>query len=77
MTQFNFTGTTVAVTGAGHGFGRAIAQSFAGFGARVFGCDLSEAELAETAKASGSITTSSAPLLRMILADGQRCCIAS
>ena len=58
MTQFNFTGTTVAVTGAGHGFGRAIAQSFAGFGARVFGCDLSEAELAETAKASGSITTS-------------------
>lgn len=56
--RFDFTGTTVAVTGAGHGFGRAIAQSFAAAGARVFGTDLSEAELAETAKAPGSIATS-------------------
>ena len=55
--RFDFTGTTVAVTGAGHGFGRAIAQSFAGFGARVFGTDLSDAELAETAAAPGSIAT--------------------
>lgn len=58
MTQFDFSGATVAVTGAGHGFGRAIAHSFAGFGARVFGCDLSAAELAETAKAPGPIVTS-------------------
>lgn len=56
-TRFDFTGTTVAVTGAGHGFGRAIARSFAGAGARVFGCDLSAAELAETADAPGHITT--------------------
>ena len=39
------------VSGAGHGFGRCIAETFAGLGARVFGCDLSSAELAETAKA--------------------------
>lgn len=57
-TRFDFTGTTVAVTGAGHGFGRAIAQSFAAAGARVFGTDLSESELAETAKAPGAISTS-------------------
>jgi 3-oxoacyl-[acyl-carrier protein] reductase len=35
----------------GHGFGRCIAETFAQLGARVFGCDLSAAELAETAKA--------------------------
>jgi len=49
--DIHFAGKTVVVSGAGHGFGRAIAQTFAGFGARVFGCDLSAAELAETAKA--------------------------
>jgi 3-oxoacyl-[acyl-carrier protein] reductase len=49
--QIRFDGKTVAVSGAGHGFGRCIAENFAGLGARVFGCDLSAAELAETAKA--------------------------
>jgi 3-oxoacyl-[acyl-carrier protein] reductase len=49
--QMRFDGKTVAVSGAGHGFGRCIAETFAGLGARVFGCDLSAAELAETAKA--------------------------
>ena len=48
--EIQFTGKTVLVSGAGHGFGRAIAENFAGLGARVFGCDLSAAELAETAK---------------------------
>jgi 3-oxoacyl-[acyl-carrier protein] reductase len=48
--QIRFEGTTVAVTGAGHGFGRAIARGFARLGARVFACDLSAAELAETAE---------------------------
>jgi 3-oxoacyl-[acyl-carrier protein] reductase len=48
--QIRFDGKTVAVSGAGHGFGRCIAETFAGLGARVFGCDLSAAELAETAK---------------------------
>jgi 3-oxoacyl-[acyl-carrier protein] reductase len=46
-----FDSNTVAVSGAGHGFGRCIAESFAQLGASVFGCDLSAAELAETAKA--------------------------
>jgi 3-oxoacyl-[acyl-carrier protein] reductase len=49
--QIRFDGKTVAVSGAGHGFGRCIAETFVGLGARVFGCDLSAAELAETAKA--------------------------
>jgi 3-oxoacyl-[acyl-carrier protein] reductase len=49
--QLRFDGKRVAVTGAGHGFGRCIAETFAGLGARVFGCDLSAAELVETAKA--------------------------
>jgi len=49
--QIRFDGKTVVVSGAGHGFGRCIAETFVGLGARVFGCDLSAAELAETAKA--------------------------
>src|SRR5579863_31236 len=49
--QIRFDGKTVVVSGAGHGFGRCIAETLAGLGARVFGCDLSPAELAETAKA--------------------------
>ncbi|MBK1659084.1 SDR family NAD(P)-dependent oxidoreductase [Paracraurococcus ruber] len=56
--QIRFDGVTVAVTGAGHGFGQAIARGFAALGARVFACDLSEAELAGTAGAEGQITTS-------------------
>lgn len=55
--QIRYDGVTVAVTGAGHGFGQAIARGFAALGARVFACDLSEAELAGTAKAAGSIAT--------------------
>ena len=49
--EMRFDGKTVVVSGAGHGFGRCIAETFVGLGARVFGCDLSAAELAETAKA--------------------------
>ena len=49
--QIRFDGKIVAVSGAGHGFGRCIAENFAGLGARVFGCDLSASELSETAKA--------------------------
>jgi 3-oxoacyl-[acyl-carrier protein] reductase len=49
--EIRFDDKTVAVSGAGHGFGRCIAETFAGLGARVFGCDLAADELAETAKA--------------------------
>lgn len=38
------------VTEAAHGFGRAIALSLAGLGARVIACDLLKAELNETAR---------------------------
>lgn len=36
--NLQFDGQVVAVSGAGHGLGRAIAETFAGLGARVFGC---------------------------------------
>ena len=44
-----FDGATAIVTGAGHGFGRAIAHAFAARGARVWACDLSAESLADTA----------------------------
>jgi 3-oxoacyl-[acyl-carrier protein] reductase len=49
--RIRFDGKTVVVSGAGHGFGRCIAETFAQLGARVFGCDLSAAELTETTRA--------------------------
>ncbi|MFI5011697.1 MAG: SDR family NAD(P)-dependent oxidoreductase [Hyphomicrobiales bacterium] len=49
--KIGFEGKTVAVSGAGIGFGRTIAESFASLGARVHGCDILEQGLAETAKA--------------------------
>ena len=58
MKEYDFAGTVVAVTGAGHGFGRAIAQSFAALGAQVFATDLSAEELEETADHPGAIHTS-------------------
>jgi 3-oxoacyl-[acyl-carrier protein] reductase len=55
--NIRFDGVTVAVTGAGHGFGRAIARGFSALGARVFACDLAAAELAETSQGTGIATS--------------------
>jgi NAD(P)-dependent dehydrogenase (short-subunit alcohol dehydrogenase family) len=46
--KIEFYQQTVLVTGAAHGFGRAIALVFASRGAQVWACDLLTAELAET-----------------------------
>jgi 3-oxoacyl-[acyl-carrier protein] reductase len=48
--KISFDGRLVLVSGAGHGFGRAIARSFADLGAVVHACDLSAEELAQTAE---------------------------
>ncbi len=44
---FDFSGQTVVVTGAAHGFGRAIALAFAALGGVVWACDLNAEGLAE------------------------------
>ena len=51
--MIRFDGKVVAVTGAGHGFGREIARSFARLGAQVFATDLSGDTVAETASTGG------------------------
>ena len=43
--DFDFSGKTAIVTGASHGFGRAIALAFAERGAKVWACDILEDEL--------------------------------
>ncbi len=48
--HIRFDGRTAIVTGAAHGFGRAIALRFAALGARVAACDINAEELDETAR---------------------------
>jgi 3-oxoacyl-[acyl-carrier protein] reductase len=45
-----FSGKTAIVTGAAHGFGRAISLAFAARGASVWACDVLEDEVLETQK---------------------------
>ncbi|WP_411279301.1 SDR family NAD(P)-dependent oxidoreductase [Gemmatimonas sp.] len=52
-----FTNKTVIVTGAAHGFGRAIVIAFAQRGAVVWGVDLIEDELRETQRLAGANCT--------------------
>jgi len=59
--NIRFDQSIVAVSGAGHGFGREIARRFAGLGARVFATDLGADGLAETAS-SGGIRTQAVDL---------------
>ena len=49
MVKINFSGKTVVVTGAGHGFGKTISLAFAERGAKVWACDILE-NVKETAK---------------------------
>jgi 3-oxoacyl-[acyl-carrier protein] reductase len=51
--SYDFSGQTALITGAAHGFGRAIAGAFAMRGATVFVCDVVEEELAETVRVIG------------------------
>ncbi|WP_117190376.1 SDR family NAD(P)-dependent oxidoreductase [Rhizobium terrae] len=55
--NISFEGKVVIVTGAAHGFGRAIAQSFASRGATVHACDVNAAGLTETVKLCGGNAT--------------------
>ncbi len=55
--RIDFAQRVVLVTGAAHGFGRAIAGAFAARGARVFACDVDGDGLAETADLIGEACT--------------------
>jgi 3-oxoacyl-[acyl-carrier protein] reductase len=55
--NLDFTGRTAIVTGAAHGFGRAISLAFASRGAKVWACDVIAEELAETRRLCGEACT--------------------
>ncbi|QGY30188.1 SDR family NAD(P)-dependent oxidoreductase [Pantoea cypripedii] len=51
---FDFSHRQVLVTGAAHGFGRAICLAFAARGARVIACDIQKEQVEETAVLCGN-----------------------
>ena len=51
--KVDLSGKTALVTGAGHGFGRAISVALASVGAQVLACDLREEGLPDTAAEAG------------------------
>lgn len=53
--KIEFDGKTAVVTGAAHGFGRAIALALVERGAHVWACDILEDELLETQKRCGGL----------------------
>jgi len=57
--KIEFSGQTVLVTGAAHGFGRAISAAFSDRGATVYACDIDESGLTETQRILGLNGTTS------------------
>ena len=53
--NIDFTGKTAIVTGAAHGFGRAISLALAERGANVWACDVVEDEVRDTARLAGGL----------------------
>ena len=51
--QIRFDGQSAIVTGAAHGFGRAVARNLAELGARIWATDILEQELGETVRLAG------------------------
>ncbi len=61
--NIEFPGRSAIITGAAHGFGRAISVAFARLGARVWACDLLEDELRETQRLCETVGGACVPRL--------------